>query len=122
MRISDWSSDVCSSDLAYAKRRTCSSLAQLLKLQPRSATLVVAREDDVLYEGETEMQEISVDLVQRGDVLQVVPGARIPVDGRVVFGTTFVDEAMITGEPVTVPKQVGEIVFGGTVKQPGLIR
>jgi Cu2+-exporting ATPase len=81
----------------------------LLKLAP--ATAIVSR-------GGAE-REVSLDEVVVGDSIVVKPGARVPVDGEVVSGSSYVDESMITGEPVPVAKTPGARVVGGTVNQTG---
>lgn len=68
-----------------------------------------------------EVREIKLDLVQRGDLLKVLPGSRIPTDGIIESGSTFIDESMITGESVPVARSVGDMVFGSTVNQNHLI-
>jgi len=65
--------------------------------------------------------DIPVGEVVAGDVLEVRPGERIPVDGEVVEGVSYVDESMITGEPVPVKKERGNGVVGGTVNQRGAL-
>ncbi|KAF0977493.1 hypothetical protein FDP41_003485 [Naegleria fowleri] len=66
-------------------------------------------------------EEIDIHLVQRGDILKVLPGSKIPTDGMVIHGTTSVDESMISGEPLPVPKRVRDSVFGSTINQNGTI-
>jgi Cu+-exporting ATPase len=92
-----------------ARRRTSGAIRELLSLAPPTAR--------VIHDGvETEMP---LDQVQTNDILKVVPGDKIPVDGEVVDGKSSVDESMITGEPVPVNKHVGDQVIGGTVNQTG---
>lgn len=81
----------------------------LLKLTPATARVVRVGEE----------REVPLDQVQVGDELSVRPGDRVPVDGEVLSGGSFVDESMITGEPVPVEKRVGARVTGGTVNQTG---
>ena len=81
----------------------------LLKLAPETARVV----------REGEEHEVPLDGVNVGDELAVRPGDRVPVDGEVLSGASFVDESMITGEPVPVEKSVGARVTGGTVNQTG---
>ena len=57
-----------------------------------------------------------------GDMLQVLPGARIPADGDVVAGATHIDESMLTGESLPVPKEPGHPVIGGTMNAGGMIQ
>jgi Cu+-exporting ATPase len=92
-----------------ARRRTGSAIRELLSLAPPTARVV---------RGGTEW-EVSLDEVQRGDVMRVRPGEKIPVDGRVTDGRSAVDESMITGEPLAVTKEPGDSVIGGTVNQTG---
>ncbi len=96
---------------ARAKGRTSQAIQRLVGLQPKTAR--VRREGAVA--------EIPIIDVMVGDVIEVRPGERIPVDGEVVDGNSYVDEAMITGEPVPVAKASGSAVTGGTVNQQGAL-
>lgn len=88
------------------------AVAALLKLAPPTAR----RERD----GQEE--EVPLDMVAAGDVLAVRPGDTIPVDGVLIAGASYVDESMITGEPVPVSKGPGDEVVGGTRNQQGAFR
>lgn len=94
---------------ALAKGRTSEAIRRLMGLQPGTARVV---------RGGAEI-DISVDQVRLGDLVQVRPGERIPVDGTVGEGRSYVDEAMITGEPVPVLKEAGAEVIGGTINKTG---
>jgi Cu+-exporting ATPase len=98
-----------------AKRRTSDALAKLMELQPHEATLVeLGPQNNIIRE-----EVCSIDLLHRNDIVKVLPGAKFPVDGVVVDGTSSVDESMITGEPIPVVKKVGDPVTAGTVNQNG---
>ncbi|HEJ7888991.1 heavy metal translocating P-type ATPase [Serratia liquefaciens] len=94
---------------ARAKGRTSQAIKRLVGLQAKTA--------HVERNGET--LEIPLDQVTTGDVVFVRPGEKIPVDGQVVEGASYVDESMITGEPVPVSKGVGAEVVGGTINKTG---
>jgi len=94
---------------ARAKGRTSQAIKRLVGLQPKTARVV--------RDGVT--TEVSLEAVVTGDVVEIRPGDRIPVDGHVIEGRSFVDESMITGEPVPVEKQVGAEVVGGTINRSG---
>lgn len=96
---------------ARAKGRTGAAIKRLMGLQPRVATVVTD-------EGE---KEISIEDVAVDEVILVRPGERIPVDGEVTKGESYVDESMITGEPMPVLKQQGSEVVGGTLNQNGAL-
>jgi len=92
-----------------ARSRTGSAIKALLNLAPPTARQVAPGGD----------HEVPLDVVKVGDWLRVVPGDRIPVDGKVVEGHSSVEESMVTGEPLPVEKAVGDTVTGGTVNGPG---
>lgn len=92
-----------------AKSRTSSAIKKLMGLQPKTVRAIV---DGV-------EQEIPIASVKVGQQLLVRPGEKIPVDGVVIRGESYVDESMISGEPVPVKKSSGESVFAGTVNQKG---
>ncbi|MDF3834155.1 heavy metal translocating P-type ATPase [Cupriavidus basilensis] len=94
---------------ARAKGRTSQAIKRLVGLQAKTAR--VERNGDTL--------EIALDQVTTGDVVFVRPGEKIPVDGKVIEGASYVDESMITGEPVPVAKGVGAEVVGGTINKTG---
>jgi copper-(or silver)-translocating P-type ATPase len=95
-----------------AKSNTSSAIKKLIGLQPKTVMLITD-------EGE---KEIEVADVKAGDKLLVRSGEKIPVDGKVYEGNSFVDESMITGEPVAVSKQKDDNVFAGTINQKGSFR
>ena len=92
-----------------AKSNTSSALKKLIGLQPNTVRII---------ENGTE-RELPIAQVQVGQVIMVRPGEKIPVDGIVESGESFVDESMISGEPVPVSKTAGEAVFAGTINQKG---
>ena len=95
-----------------ARSQTANSLKALLRLQPAKAKLV--QHDQVV--------EVDIAMVKQGDILQISSGEQIPLDGVVVDGKTYIDESMMTGEPVAVKKQKDDLVIGGTINQQGSIR
>ncbi|NLR67450.1 copper-translocating P-type ATPase [Chitinophaga varians] len=96
-----------------AKSNTSSAIKKLIGLQPKTVLLVDASGD---------IREVPIATVKVNDVLLVKPGEKIPVDGTVTGGDSYVDESMITGEPVPVLKKEGENVFAGTINQKGSFR
>jgi len=96
---------------ARAKGNTSEAIKRLLGLQAKTARVV--RDGATL--------ELAIDEVVTGDLIEVRPGERIPVDGEVVEGNSYIDESMISGEPVPVEKQPGSEVVGGTVNQNGAL-
>ena len=93
-----------------AKGNTSAALRKLMGLQPKTVIRLTTS---------GEQEEVPVDLVRSGDRLQVKPGEKIAVDGIVCEGSSFVDESMLSGEPVAVKKQVGDKVYAGTINQKG---
>ncbi|WP_395021368.1 heavy metal translocating P-type ATPase [Dongia sp.] len=94
---------------ARAKGRTSEAIRHLVGLQAKTAR--------VLRDGAG--VEVPLAEVRSGDLVQVRPGERIPVDGEVIEGTSYVDQSMITGEPVPVQKGMGATVVGGTINKAG---
>ena len=95
-----------------AKGRTSEAIQRLVGLQAKTARV----------ERHGEMVELPLAEVKLGDIIEVRPGERIAVDGVVLSGQSFVDEAMISGEPVPVEKKIGSAVTGATVNQNGSLR
>tara|TARA_R110002124_G_scaffold64985_1_gene177110 strand:+ start:1 stop:1932 length:1932 start_codon:yes stop_codon:yes gene_type:complete len=94
---------------ARAKGRTSEAITRLIGMQAKVAH--VQRNGQFI--------DIPISEVALGDIIEVRPGERIPVDGEVLDGKSFVDESMITGEPIPVEKTIGSTVVGGTVNQKG---
>ncbi|MCH7383093.1 heavy metal translocating P-type ATPase [Acinetobacter dispersus] len=96
---------------AKAKGRTSEAIQRLVSLQAKVAH--VSRDNQIV--------DIPIDQVLADDFVIVKPGERIPVDGEVIEGQSFVDESMITGEPIPVEKNIGSQVVGGTINQNGTL-
>eukprot|EP00124_Ichthyophonus_hoferi_P003091 Ihof_evm7s247 gene=Ihof_evmTU7s247 len=103
-----------------ATGKTSDALKDLMALQPSQAVLL---NTSVSESGQTITTERIIDtsLVQRGDVIKVVSGTKIPVDGVVIYGQSSIDESMITGESVPIHKTIGSQVIGGTINQSGYL-
>ncbi|MFA5647925.1 MAG: heavy metal translocating P-type ATPase [Bacteroidales bacterium] len=94
-----------------AKGKTSSSIRKLMGLQPSTVTVV----DNLVY------REVGIAELQIGQHVLVKPGGKVPVDGTVIQGTSYVDESTITGEPMPVEKSSGNKVFAGTANQKGTL-
>ncbi|MGB7531764.1 MAG: heavy metal translocating P-type ATPase [Halobacteriota archaeon] len=97
---------------ARAKGKTSEAIKKLMGLQPKTATVI--RDDHDI--------EIPIEDVQIDDIVVVKPGEKIPVDGEVVDGESYVDESMITGEPIPVLKRKGDDIVGGTLNTNSVIK
>ncbi|GLT62330.1 hypothetical protein SLA2020_349760 [Shorea laevis] len=100
-----------------AKGRTSDALAKLTDLAPETAHLLTLDSDgNVISE-----TDISTQLLQRNDMIKIVPGEKVPVDGIVIDGQSYVNESMITGEATPITKRPGDKVIGGTVNENGCL-
>lgn len=93
-----------------AKGNTTAAIRKLMGLQPKTVRLISS---------DGSSREVPVGEISSGDRIEVRPGERIAVDGAVLSGCSFVDESMLSGEPVPVEKKAGEKVFAGTINQKG---
>ncbi|QEQ96877.1 heavy metal translocating P-type ATPase [Neptunomonas concharum] len=92
-----------------ARSHTSDAVERLLDLQPKTARVV---KDD-------KEQELPLELINQGDLIRIRPGEQIPVDALVIEGESYVDESMLTGEPLPAGKKVGDAVSGGTLNTSG---
>ncbi|KAM3193853.1 hypothetical protein ACQJBY_070472 [Aegilops geniculata] len=100
-----------------AKGKTSDAIKKLVELVPATAILLL-KDKEGKYAGEREIDAL---LVQPGDVLKVLPGSKVPSDGVVVWGTSHINESMITGESAPMPKEVSSVVIGGTINLQGIL-
>ncbi|XP_028758662.1 copper-transporting ATPase RAN1 isoform X1 [Neltuma alba] len=100
-----------------AKGKTSDAIKKLVELAPATALLVVKDKGGK----PVEEREIDSLLIQPGDTLKVLPGTKIPADGIVTWGSSHVDESMVTGEAVPVSKEVNASVIGGTINLHGVL-
>jgi Cu+-exporting ATPase len=97
---------------AIARGRTSSAIRGLIELAPETAWV----------ERDGEAVEVALSTLQVGDIVHVRPGAKVPVDGALVDGGSWIDESMISGEPDPVRKEAGDTVIAGTLNQTGAFR
>lgn len=100
-----------------AKGKTSEAIAKLIDLAPDTATLLTLDSDGNVVSERT----ISSQLIQRNDIIKILPGEKVSADGLVVWGQSHVNESMITGEARPVAKRIGEEVIGGTVNENGVL-
>lgn len=103
---------------ARAKGQTSEAIKKLMNLQAKSAFLLEFDDDGKI----TSEKEIPMELIQKGDILKIYPGGKIPTDGEITEGNSSIDEAMVTGESLPVSKKIGDEVIGGTINQHGLLQ
>ncbi|XP_021888702.1 probable copper-transporting ATPase HMA5 [Carica papaya] len=100
-----------------AKGKTSEAIAKLMNLTPDTAILLTLDDEgNVLSE-----EEIDSRLIQKNDIIKIIPGAKVASDGYVLWGQSNVNESMITGEAQLVPKRKGDPVIGGTVNENGAL-
>ena len=95
-----------------AKGNTSEAIKKLMGLQPKTVTLVVNEE----------LKEVPIEQIRPNDIIMVKPGERVAVDGVVTDGSSYVDESMLSGEPVPVTKRPDTKVYAGTINQKGSFR
>lgn len=95
-----------------AKKSTASAIRALMGLAPKTAHLVNG----------DQTVDVPIATLERGDIIEIRPGEKVPVDGTVTTGEAYIDESMITGEPTPALRQNGDKVFAGTIVKQGLLR
>lgn len=109
-----------------AKDSTASSLRQLMGMAPKTARIVTKKQPT---QGEPSPEQVPISTLEKGDIVEVHAGEKIPVDGEVTWASSFmttdaayVDESMITGEPTPAVKRTGDKVLAGTIPSQGKLR
>ncbi|CBL46072.1 Copper-transporting P-type ATPase [gamma proteobacterium HdN1] len=104
-----------------AKSNTSEAIQGLLRLQPKTARVLIEASADSndTQERHTIIQEMPVEKITVGAKIEIRPGERIPLDGHVVEGASYVDESMLSGEPIPVEKNKASKLTGGTINQTG---
>ena len=97
---------------AGAKGRTSEAIKKLVGLKPKAATVLRAGQE----------VQVAIEDVQVDDIIAVKPGEKIPVDGLIIEGESYIDESMITGEPIPVLKSSGQSVVGGTLNKNSVLK
>ncbi|MFL6556781.1 MAG: heavy metal translocating P-type ATPase, partial [Bacillus sp. (in: firmicutes)] len=97
---------------AKAKGRSSEAIKKLMSLQAKTATI----------ERSGVEQQVPIEEVMVGDILHIKPGEKIPVDGKIVEGTSAIDESMLTGESVPIDKKIGDEVIGATINKNGFLK
>lgn len=98
-------------------RKTSDAIAKLMDLAPETATLLTLDEEGNV----TNEEEIDSRLIQKNDVIKIIPGSKVASDGFVIWGQSHVNESMITGEARPVAKRKGDTVIGGTLNENGVL-
>ena len=102
-----------------AKGHTSQAIKKLMGLQPKTVTLIIENEEPNLN---SSLKEVPIEQIRVNDIIVVKPGERIAVDGVVTEGNSYVDESMLSGEPVPVAKRPDDKVYAGTINQKGSFR
>ena len=97
---------------AMARGRASQAIKKLLELGAKTAVILVDGQEE----------EIAIERLKTGDIMLIRPGAKIPTDGKIIEGSTTVDQSMATGESMPVRKGVNDLVIGATINQHGLIK
>ncbi|KAH6830615.1 copper-exporting ATPase / responsive-to-antagonist 1 / copper-transporting ATPase [Perilla frutescens var. hirtella] len=100
---------------SLAKGKTSDAIRKLVELTPATATLLI-KDTGGKVVGEREIDAL---LIEPGDILKVLPGTKVPADGSVVWGSSYVNESMVTGESAPVLKEINSPVIGGTINLHG---